>query len=197
LTTKASDAATRPATYADQLAQRAAELLGDIDLDARLELLGAMTPEEMSTCLAFLASFAPAVFDASIVRDRQLAERLVERLDHQYDDDPQAYCTTCGALLGIFHGQQDKGWQHFRGEGTAASPVELYDAGHKAEVAWREAGADVVEATLPRVRCLRTVWTDGNPELCGLPVDHEPDEECPGNPHARPATGASREGGAQ
>ena len=29
-----------------------------------------------------------------------------------------------------------EGWRHFRGEGTAASPVELYDAGHEAVVRW-------------------------------------------------------------
>lgn len=50
---------------------------------------------------------------------------------------------------------------------------------------------------LRRVLCARTVVTDGNPEPCGLPVDHEPDEKCPGNPHARPATApeAKREAG--
>lgn len=29
-----------------------------------------------------------------------------------------------------------EGWRHFRGEGTAASPVVLYDTGHEAAVAW-------------------------------------------------------------
>jgi hypothetical protein len=42
------------------------------------------------------------------------------------------------------------------------------------------------------VTCTRTVWTDGNPEPCGLPVDHDPDEKCPGSPHARPAPEASQ-----
>lgn len=45
---------------------------------------------------------------------------------------------------------------------------------------------------LRRVPCTRTVWTDGNPEPCGLPVDHDPDEKCPGNPHARSAPEASQ-----
>lgn len=45
------------------------------------------------------------------------------------------------------------------------------------------------EAFLPRVRCLRTVQGDEWPRQCGLPVDHEPTGECPGNPHARPAAG--------
>ena len=51
-------------------------------------------------------------------------------------------------------------------------------------------------AAVPRPRRVqdasRTVWTDGNPEPCGLPVDHDPDGKCPGNPHARPAPEASQ-----
>lgn len=49
-------------------------------------------------------------------------------------DDVEPYCTTCGQWVHMFHGYE--GWRHFRGEGTAASPVELYEAGHKAMVAW-------------------------------------------------------------
>lgn len=50
------------------------------------------------------------------------------------EDDAEPYCVTCGQWVGIFHGLE--GWRHFRGEGTAASPVELYDAGHEPAVAW-------------------------------------------------------------
>jgi len=55
------------------------------------------------------------------------------------DDDPNTdpCCCTCGAPVGIFHGHGD-GWH---GEATIESPVELYDAGHEPEVAWRPAGA--------------------------------------------------------
>ena len=58
------------------------------------------------------------------------------------DDDPntEPYCCTCSSPVGIFHGHGD-GWHHWRGEGTAESPVELHDAGHEPEVAWRPAGA--------------------------------------------------------
>jgi hypothetical protein len=45
---------------------------------------------------------------------------------------------------------------------------------------------------LRRVTCTRIVVTDGNPEPCGLPVDHDPDEKCSGNPHARPAPESSQ-----
>lgn len=52
------------------------------------------------------------------------------------NDEDEPFCWTCGATVGIFicHGDA---WLHYRGEGTVASPVELYDAGHPAEVGWR------------------------------------------------------------
>jgi hypothetical protein len=49
-------------------------------------------------------------------------------------DGLEPYCAECGAWCGMFLGLV--GWRHFRGEGTAASPVELFDAGHDAVVAW-------------------------------------------------------------
>ncbi|HET9969810.1 MAG TPA: hypothetical protein VFQ68_16365 [Streptosporangiaceae bacterium] len=70
------------------------------------------------------------------------------------NDEPEPYCRAtvipapgsavppviCGAAVGLFIGHGDA-WLHYRGEGTAADPVELYDAGHAPEVAWRPAGA--------------------------------------------------------
>jgi hypothetical protein len=129
-----------PVTYDAQLAQRADELLPDLDTDARLELLGVMDPDDMRASLAWLLSFAPQMFDFALVRDRKLVERLEDRLDHQYDDDPEPYCSACGASIGIFIGHGDA-WLHYTGEGTVESPVDLYDAGHAPVVAWREAGA--------------------------------------------------------
>jgi hypothetical protein len=55
-------------------------------------------------------------------------------------DDEEPYCYTCGSPVGIFHGHGD-GWHHWRGQGTAASPVELVGVDHEADVAWRPAGA--------------------------------------------------------
>ena len=60
--------------------------------------------------------------------------------DPDDDEDLEPYCYTCGATIGIFIGQGDA-WLHYTGEGTVASPVELFDAGHAPEVAWRPAGA--------------------------------------------------------
>lgn len=56
------------------------------------------------------------------------------------NDEAEPYCTECGGDVGIFIAHGDA-WLHYRGEGTAADPVELFDAGHAPEVAWRPAGA--------------------------------------------------------
>jgi hypothetical protein len=129
-----------PPTYSEQLAALAAELLGDVDLDARLELLGVMDPDDMRASLAWLVAYAPRTFDFALVRDRKLVERLQERLDEaEVDDDPEPYCSACGANAGIFIGHGDA-WLHYTGEGTVASPVDLYDAGHAPVIAWRENG---------------------------------------------------------
>lgn len=128
------------ATYEGQLAVRVGELLPDLNADERLELLDAMDPGDMSTTLAWIAAAYPQVFDFALVRDRGLVERLNARLDDDQADDDEPYCGTCGARVGIFLGHGDA-WHHYRGEGTAASPVELYDADHAPVVAWRPAGA--------------------------------------------------------
>jgi hypothetical protein len=127
------------ATYEGQLAQRVAELLPDADEAERLELLGAMDEGDLRTSMAFILTLYPQVFDHSLVRDRKLVERLQDRLDHQYDDEPEPYCSACGASIGIFIGHGDA-WLHYTGEGTVESPVDLYDAGHAPVIAWREAG---------------------------------------------------------
>ena len=128
-------------TYEGQLAARAAELLPGIGTDERLKLLAAMNQDDMSASLAWLATAYPQVFDFALVRDRKLTVELLARLDEADtdQDDPEPYCSACGASIGIFlnHGQD---WHHYRGEGTVASPVELYDAGHEPAVAWRENG---------------------------------------------------------
>jgi hypothetical protein len=139
----------RPVTYDAQLAELAelfAELLPDADTAERLELLGVMDADDMRSSLAWLASYAPQVFDFALVRDRKMTERLVELLDEasQEADVLEPYCSACGAPLGIFRGHGD-GWHHFRGNGTAASPVELFDAGHEPAHAWRESIAGTAQ----------------------------------------------------
>jgi len=75
--------------------------------------------------------------------DRQYALEAIEMIaatgDDGQEDDGTHACAACGALVGIFQGRS--GWQHYRGDGTAASPVEIYDAGHEATfAAGQEAG---------------------------------------------------------
>ena len=77
--------------------------------------------------------------------DRQLALEAIERIADGDEDQAveldglEPYCAGCGADVGIFIGHGDA-WLHYTGEGTAESPVELYDAGHAPEVDWRPAG---------------------------------------------------------
>jgi hypothetical protein len=129
-------------SYEGQLAQRAAELLPDIGTAERLELLGVMDPDDVRTSLAFIVSQYPQIFDFALVRDRKLVERLQERVDElEVDDDGlEPYCSTCGASISIFIGHGDER-HHYRGNGTAESPNELYDAGHEPALSWREAAA--------------------------------------------------------
>lgn len=76
-------------TVPADLAARAAELLPGLDTGKRLDLLGAMTPDEANSCLAWILTMFPGVFDASVVRDRRLAERLTARIvkDGTEDED--------------------------------------------------------------------------------------------------------------
>ena len=74
-------------------------------------------------------------------------------------------CSTCGAQIGMFIGRQ--GWQHYRGEGTAASPVEIYDAGHEAT----PAGADPDRPE---------TWAFGEPPISAQADEPEPEEYEPG-----------------
>jgi len=80
------------------------------------------------------------VLRALCAQEDELADQDVDEDDEDDEDDFEPYCSTCGALVGIFIGHGDA-WLHYTGEGTVANPVELYDAGHAPVVAWRPAGA--------------------------------------------------------
>jgi len=69
---------------------------------------------------------------AELARVSVILAAATEGVDDE--DDAEPYCVTCGQWVGMFHGFE--GWRHFRGEGTAASPVELHDTGHEVTVAW-------------------------------------------------------------
>ena len=69
--------------------------------------------------------------------DRQYALEAIERIvaaDEDQEDDDTYACSTCGGLVGIFQGRVG-GWRHYRGSGTVADPVEIFDAGHDATFA--------------------------------------------------------------
>ena len=68
---------------------------------------------------------------AELARVSVILTAATEGVDDE--DDAEPYCLTCGQWVHMFHGYE--GWRHFRGEGIAASPVELYDAGHEAVLA--------------------------------------------------------------
>ena len=86
---------------------------------------------------------------------------------------------------------EDESWRSMLADYAVASGAAEYDDedGDPEEAGGRPFAA---VPRLRRVTCTRTVVTDGNPEPCGLPVDHEPDEKCGGNPHARPAPEAGQ-----
>jgi hypothetical protein len=114
-----------------------------------------MDPDDLRASLAFIVSQYPQMFDLALACDLELAERLQERLDHQHDDDPEPYCTTCGAKAGIFIAHGDA-WLHYTGEGTVTSPVELFDAGHAPVIAWRaRPQVRARPAAKARVPCMR------------------------------------------
>jgi hypothetical protein len=79
--------------------------------------------------------------------DRQYALERIERIAdggqaESEDDHWRDYnctCSVCGALIGMFLGRV--GWLHYRGDGTVASPVVIYDADHEATFAAGPGGA--------------------------------------------------------
>ena len=98
----------------------------------RLGRLGELDADQMAMALAFLAGFGPAVFDA-VLNATAPCHDDGEAADG-YDYEP--YCTACTGRAGIFTGLGDN-WRHYRGEGTADSKAEPYDAGHAAVIGWR------------------------------------------------------------
>jgi hypothetical protein len=76
-----------------------------------------------------------------MLRLASVLEDLVTALDNPVGaseeddlDGLEPYCAECGAWIGMFPGMD--GWRHFRGAGTASSPVELFNACHAPVEAW-------------------------------------------------------------
>jgi hypothetical protein len=109
----------------------AAAVLGDYKAELASASLGSPPGREWMLRLASVLEDLLAVLGPDDDKDDE---------DQGDEDDFEPYCSTCGASIGIFIGHGDA-WLHYTGEGTVASPVELYDAGHAPVVAWRPAGA--------------------------------------------------------
>jgi hypothetical protein len=119
------------------------QLLSDIPSGEVMELNA-----RIIAAAAVLANYRAEVASAPVTRPpggewmlrlASVLEGLLAKLDDPVGDDEfeglEPYCAGCGAWIGIFYGHGD-GWHHFRGNGTVASPVVLFDAGHEPEVAW-------------------------------------------------------------
>ncbi len=98
----------------------------------RLDRLAGLDPERMAETLAFLSSYAPAVFDAVLAATEPGPADLPAA-----DDSLEPYCTRCGARAGIFAGRGDD-WQHYAGTPQART-VRPFDADHAPAIGWRPA----------------------------------------------------------
>ena len=110
-------------TDADQdTIERAEELAALTGADAIRQWAGAESYDVASTLSAYTEALGAAqalIFDLIAITRR-------------LNGEPETYtCVLCGATISVFIDHGD-GWHHYRGSGTAADPIELYDAGHPA-----------------------------------------------------------------
>lgn len=134
---------------------------------------------------------------AALERIRQLEEQTPEARQAEYEADvARADSEPWRDTLADYH--------------VASGGAEYDDEEHGAEVApcgcptrdgmirhQRSSCTDPIAARLDwyaddklsPVLCTRVIMTSNGPRQCRLPVGHEPDPACPGNPHACPAPG--------
>jgi hypothetical protein len=93
--------------------------------------IAALSPEDTSAGLLWLAMNFPAVCDA-----------MLDKVEYDAIDDPdpgrepEPFCAECGAAIGIFL-RFGLDWRHYRGDGTIIGQIEQFDPGHDSIVAWR------------------------------------------------------------
>jgi hypothetical protein len=106
----------------------------DAETHQRLTRLAALDTDRMATALTWLAGYSPTVFDATLNATEPCAD------DDTPDpaDNPEPFCAVCGADVGIFL-RFGLDWRHYRGDGTTAGLIELFDPGHASVIAWRPA----------------------------------------------------------
>ena len=100
----------------------------------RLARIAALDGARMADGLAFLAGYAPGVFDAVLTA----TEPCLDDLFPAGDDALEPYCTQCGAKAGVFIARGSD-WRHYAGdaEDRTAAPFE---ADHAPVIGWRPAG---------------------------------------------------------
>jgi hypothetical protein len=104
----------------------------------RLDRLASVDADRMAAALTFLAGYDTGTFDAIL----DAVEPCDADPDPDAGEDAEPCCAECGADIGIFL-RFGLDWRHYRGNGTTAGRIEVFDAGHVPIVAWRPA-RDVV-----------------------------------------------------
>jgi hypothetical protein len=102
----------------------------------RLDQLATLDPDQLAVGMAWLAGYNPATFDAALDAARTIEDDGTNR----NEDDREPYCTKCGATIGIFL-RYGNAWRHFRGDVSAASKAEPYEADHVPVIGWRQVQA--------------------------------------------------------
>jgi hypothetical protein len=106
----------------------------DAEARKRLTRLAALDTDRMTEALTWLAGYSPTVFDATL----DATEPCTDDDNPDPADNPEPFCLVCGADVGIFL-RFGLDWRHYRGDGTTAGPIELFDPGHAPVIAWRPA----------------------------------------------------------
>lgn len=108
----------------------------DAEARKRLSRLAALDSDRMATALTWLAGFSPSVFDATL----DATEPCTDDDTPDPAEHPEPFCMVCDADVGIFL-RFGLDWRHYRGDGTTAGLIELFDPGHAPIIAWRPASA--------------------------------------------------------
>jgi hypothetical protein len=103
----------------------------DAETHKRLTRLAALDADRMAIALTWLAGYSPTVFDTTLDATEPCTDDTPDPTA-----DPEPFCAICGDDVGIFL-RFGLDWRHYRGDGTTAGPIELFDPGHAPVIAWR------------------------------------------------------------
>jgi hypothetical protein len=100
----------------------------------QISRLAALSQEDTVAGLLWLAMNFPAVCDAML--DKTECDAID---DEEFPcEEPEPYCTACGAAAGIFTAHGDR-WRHYRWDYAPGSKPQVQNAGHEPQIAWRPA----------------------------------------------------------